>query len=310
MSLANSEPPRRTPLDDWWDRLVVSLELADLADPGTRGRLDSAAAKANSQGVQAAAAWNYGGALPMLTAAIEVWGRLGQVAGEIGARNTRGAVYRKIGDYAAASVDHDTALILAREIGSPEAAITAQVGLGAARAAQDDLDRAEALLDAALEQSAATDRGWGAAPAHYWLGLVREARRDWDAALGAYGTAVERWRALSAPVEAIEATAGVARVVLAQGQAVAAYGLAEEVLRHLAERGPARLDEPLRVYWTLYRVLHVTRQEEDAHELLRAAYRLMIRQAEGLAPEQRAMFREQVAVNRAIAEAWASASAE
>jgi tetratricopeptide (TPR) repeat protein len=185
--------------------------------------------------------------------------------------------------------------------------ITARACLGAVHTEQGDFERAAGLLDEALLLSAQSVDNWGAGQAGHFLGLLHEARKDWEAALAAYGAAVERWRALYARVEAIESTAGVARVMLAQGQAVAAYGLVEEILHHLSERGPARLDEPLRVYWTAYRALHAMRQEEVASDLLDAAHTLLERQAEGLGAAERARFFEAVPVNRAIGEAWRAA---
>ncbi len=302
----SDNPIQATP-GPWWDKLVVSLELSDLDDPGTRERLDSVAAKANSQGVQTAAAWRYARALPMLTAAIEVWARLGRGPGEVAARNARGSVYRRLGDYAAAADDHRAAILVAQEWELSGGEITARACLGAVHTEQGNFEGAAGLLDEALLLSAQTVDNWGAGQAQHFLGLLHEARKDWEAALAAYGAAVERWRALYARAEAVEATAGVARVMLAQGQIVAAYGLVEEILHHLSEYGPARLDEPLRVYWTAYRALHTMRQEEVAGELLDATHTLLERQAEGLDEAQRARFFEAVPVNRALGEAWRAA---
>jgi tetratricopeptide (TPR) repeat protein len=290
----------------WWDKLVVSLELADLSDPATRERLDSAAAKANNQGLHMAMSWQYARALPMLTAAVEVWARIGHAPGEISARNTRGAVYRKIGDYEEAAEDHRAALELADEHHLSGGAITARSHLGAVYAEQGDLDQAEALLREALAHSAETVENWGAGHTQRFLGYVHEARKHWDAALQAFGSAVEAWRTLRAPVEEIEATAGAAGVLLAQGHAVGAYGLIESVLEHLGQQGPARLDEPLRVYWTITRVLHVMQQAESARAMLNLAHELMLRQADGLDADQRARFFDAVAIHRAIAAASAA----
>jgi tetratricopeptide (TPR) repeat protein len=296
------------PLNQWWDKLVVSLEFADLSDPDTRDRLDSAAAKAHNQGLHMAISWQYARALPMLTAAVEVWSRIGLVPGEVSARKTRGAVYRKIGDYDAATEDHDTALRLAHDHHISGGEITARAHLGAVCIEQGKFDQAETLLNAALAQSTETDDNWGAGHTRRFLGYLHEARKAWDPALNAYGLAVETWRALAAPVEEIEATAGVARVMLAQGLAVGAYGLAEGVLVHLGQRGPARLDDPLRVYWTIYRVLHTIQQENSAREMLDLAHQMMYHQAEGLDDDQRARFFTAVALHRAIEEATSAES--
>ena len=305
-----SDPPdpiRAAAPGPWWEKLVVSLEFADLSDPGTRERLDSVAAKVNSQGMATAAAWRYGRALPMLTAAIEIWARLERPAGEVVARNARGSVLRRVGDYATAEEDHRAALALSREHDLPGSAVTACVGLGAICTERGDLLQAAQWLDEAERLSAGMSDERGAAQTQYTWGLCHEAGKDWDAALRAYGLAVERWRALGGRAEAIEATAGVVRVLLAQGQGVAAYSLAEEVLAHLGEHGPARLDEPLRVYWTIYRALHFMRQADAAQQVLDMAHMLLQRQAEDLAPEQQRRFLEEVSVNRAIETAWYNA---
>ncbi len=302
-----TDPIRAAAPGPWWEKLVVALELADLSDPATREQLDSVAAKANSQGMATAAGWRYGRALPMLTAAVEIWARLGRAAGEVVARNVRGRVLCKLGDYEAAAEDHQTALVLAREHDLSNSAVTACACLGAVYIEREDFEQAAHWLAEAQRLSKEIADAGGAAQAWHFLGLLHEARKDWDAALHAYGWAVEGWRALEARAEAIEATAGVARVMLAGGQIVAAYSLIEEVLLHLSEHGPTRLDEPLRVYWTVYRALHTMRQQEAAQQFLDAAYTLLQRQAEDLIPEQRQRFLQEVRVNQAIGAAWYNA---
>jgi tetratricopeptide (TPR) repeat protein len=304
MPIQDLDSARRDALERWWDRLVVSLELADLTDPDTWARLDSAAARANNQGVQAAAAWRYARALPVLTAAIEIWARLGNIPAEITARHLRGSVQRKIGDYAAAEDDHRVALRLAVEQGLSAGEIAARGGLGAVYIEQGELDHAEVVLQEAQTLAQETLNDGGQAQIWRCLGRLAEARKDWDSARRSYRAALEMWQRLAAPVEAIETTADLARVALSSGATLEAYDLGEQVLEHLGERGPARLDEPLRVYWTLYRVLHVMQQPENAHDVLGMAYEEMLRQADGLTGEQREQFFHAVAVNQAIYEAW------
>jgi len=189
----------------------------------------------------------------------------------------------------------------------PGNAVTACVGLGAVCLERGDLTAAAQWLGEAERLSAEASDERGAAQTHYIWGLWYETEKDWDGALRAYGLAVERWRSLGARAEAIEATAGVMRVLLAQGQGVAAYTLAEDVLAHLSEHGPARLDEPLRLYWTIYRTLHFMRQADAARQLLDMAYLLLQRQAEDLTPQQRHRFLAEVSINRAITAAWQQA---
>jgi tetratricopeptide (TPR) repeat protein len=289
---------------NWWDKLVVSLELADLTDDGTRDKLDSAAAKAHNQGLHTAVSWQYARALPMLTAAIEIWDRLDHVSGAIMARNSRGAVYRKTGDFEAAREDYEEALALARDHDLSGGAVTARAGLGAIHTARESYDEAETLLTKALEQAADSADNWGMGHTQRFLGYLYEACKDWGAALKAYGEAVEIWRDVIAPVEEIEATAGMASVMLAQGHPVGAYGLVEGVLLHLAVKGPARLDEPLRVYFTIFRVLRAIQQDTSADDMLRTAYEMMHRHADGLAADQRALFFDAVPLHRAIDAAW------
>jgi tetratricopeptide (TPR) repeat protein len=306
MPIQDLDSARHDALERWWDRLVVSLELADLTDPATRARLDAAAAKANNEGVHAAAAWRYARALPMLTAAVEVWARLGHVPGEITARHLRGSVQRKIGDYAAAEDDHRAALHLAVEHGWSAGEIAARGGLAAVSIEQGELGRAQALLQEAQTLAQDTLNAGGQAQTQRYVGRLAEARKEWDAARRSYGAALELWQRLAAPVEGIETIADLARVTLASGHTLEAYDLGEQVLEHLSQHGPARLDEPLRVYWTLYRVLHVMQQPENAREVLAVAYGEMQRQADELTGEQQDRFFHAVAVNRAIRAAWES----
>lgn len=307
MPVHPTTPSPHDRLAQWWDKLVISLELADLADPETRARLDSTAAKANSQGIQAASAWNYAAALPLLTAAIEVWSRLDHGPAQVTARNARGGVFRKLGDIPAALDDHGAALALARDLDFAAGAVAALVGLGAAHVEGESFDEAERALQEALALSTSADDPGGAARAQDVLGRLAEARKQWDAALAAYGAAFEGWDALGARAESIEALAGLARVALAQGYVADVRSLIDRVLAHLGEHGPARLDDPLRVYWSVYQVLHVAREEDDAREILRAAHLMLERQAAGLSDDRRAQFTTAVATNRAIRDAWAPA---
>lgn len=295
---------------NWWDKLVVSLELADLTDDTTRDRLDSAAAKAHNQGLHTAAAWQYARALPMLTAAIEIWEKLDHTSGVVTARNTRANALRKIGDTDAAHADYHAALDLAQAHDLTSGAIMAQAGLGALFTLRSEFDQAEEWLAQAHATAEKTGDGWGLGYAGRLTGQLAEARKDWDRALSAYGKAVERWRALVAPVEEIEAQAGMARVLLAQGQAVGAYSLIEGVLRHLGDHGPARLDEPLRLYFTIYRVLHAMQQTGSAADMLRTAYQMMHRHAEGLSAARRTSFFEAVPLHVAIDAAWSAQQTE
>ena len=307
MPVQPSLPSSHDRLAHWWDKLVVSLELADLADPDTRARLDSAAAKANNQGILAAGAGNYAAALPLLTAAVEVWSRLDHAPAEVTARNTRGGVYRKLGDYPAALDDHRSALALARDLDFGAGTVAALVGLGAVQVEQGSFDEAEGALQAAITLSAEAGDAGGAARAQGIAGRLAEARKQWDAALAAYGAALDGWQRLGALAESTEILAGLAHVALAQGYLADARNLIDRVLEHLGANGPARLDDPLRVYWSIYQVLHVAREEDDAREVLRAAHHLLERQAAGLSDSQRAQFTSAVATNRAIREAWAEA---
>ncbi len=289
----------------WWEQLSGLLEVADLTNAAIRRKLDATAAQANNYGLQLIGNWQYAPALPVLTAAIEAWARLGQIAGLVNARNLRGSAYRHLGAYAAAQDDHNAAQRLADARELTSAAIHARCGLAAVYVDMEAHEQAEALLEEAFALAEAQGDPPDTAHVHFWQGRLAEARKDWLPAQRAYQQAVELWQAVPAPAEEVEAQAGVMRALLAQGYAVEAYTLAQQILRHLAEKGPQRLEDPLRVYWSVYRVLHMAREEEEAREMLRAAYTLMVRQMDGLeTPEQRERFRERVPLHRAIAEAW------
>ncbi len=289
----------------WWEQLSGLLEVADLTNAAIRRKLDATAAQANNYGLQLIADWQYAHALPVLTAAIEAWARLGQIAGLVNARNLRGAAYRHLGEHAAALDDYSAAQRLADARELISAAIHARCGLAAAYLDMEAHGQAEAPLAEAQKLAEGQGNPPDAAHVHYWQGRLAEVRKDWLPAQRAYQEAVDIWHAVPAPAEETEAKAGMMRTLLAQGYAVEAYTMAQQVLRHLAENGPRRLEDPLRVYWDVYRVLHMAREEEEAREMLRAAYTLMVRQMDGLeTPEQRERFRERVPLHREIAETW------
>jgi tetratricopeptide (TPR) repeat protein len=295
---------RRAQLTQWWDKLVVSLELADLSDPQTRARLDQSAAAAHNQGLRSLGGWQYADALKLFTAAIDIWSRLGQDVQQANALTQRGTASRKIGDYPAAVTDHQTALELAQTAGHLPGQVAAAAHLGLDYAEQGDLAQAETRLTDAVALSESAQDNWGKGHAQGYLGRVYEAQKNWEAALRVFGLALEQWQALQASPFQIEMAAGLARVALAQGYTMDALGLIEPVLSALGESGPLRMDEPLWVYWSVYRVLFTARQIDDAHELLAAAHYLLEQQTGWLPEELRPRFLDAVAVNRWIVEAW------
>ncbi len=115
-----------------------------------------------------------------------------------------------------------------------------------------------------------------------------------------YSQALDLRRELGQPNRALEAQAGLACVALAQGDPVRALGIVEDILAHAKTRPLQGANEPLRVYWSCYRVLQAN-DDPRAAGLLAAARRLLHEQAAQLTdPQLRCSFLENVAVHRQI----------
>lgn len=116
-----------------------------------------------------------------------------------------------------------------------------------------------------------------------------------------YTRALAIRRQIGQPTLAIDSLAGLARVALAEGRMADARHRADEALDWIAEHGPAGIGDVQLVYQSVYRVLRADGKDEQAKEVLSAAYDLLMEWAAGLDNEMaRHSLLEEVWPNREI----------
>jgi len=233
------------------------------------------------------------------------------LARQIGARNGEavilgnlGFLAANLGDYPHARSYTEASLRTAREVGLQYYETMALINLSAQLGALDEIEPAiryaQEALKLAQQIGDQTSQTW----AHTYLGhhLLTQGRyRD---ATEAYQIAVQSWRELNQPVLATEPLAGQARLALAQGDPTLARQFVDEILTILDQTGHLNgIDDPLRVYFTCYRVLALTK-EARARSLLETAQTLLQARASQIPDEaNRQKYLEQNE-NRLILAAW------
>jgi tetratricopeptide (TPR) repeat protein len=229
-----------------------------------------------------------------------------------------GMFFGYLGDYERADAYCQQALHVRREAGDRRGETIALSSLGLLSHYRGDdetaltycrqaLRMAEELGDRLRQSRSLTRMG------HALLGLAKSAsgddqRREYLAqAADAYQRALEMRRELDQTSLAVEVTAGLARVSLAEGDLALALARTEEILAFLeaatdtdAGHGLEGTTDPFRIYLTCYRVLQSAR-DPRAEGILATAHSLLQQQAAGIEDEGlRHSFLEGVAAHREI----------
>jgi tetratricopeptide (TPR) repeat protein len=216
-----------------------------------------------------------------------------------------GRVYHSLGKHDTARAHYEQYLANCREVGDRrgEAMALSQLALlfhdgGDDKAAWEHLERA---LQMAVAQGHRDEQGRVLTRlGHALTGLLRL-----DEAGDAYRRALVLRRESAQSHLAMEALAGLARVLLAQGDLGQALAYVEEILGHLQTATLNGTDEPSRVYLTCYRALRAN-GDGRADDILEEAHRLLQERAARISDEhKRRSYLENVAANREIASEYA-----
>jgi tetratricopeptide (TPR) repeat protein len=187
--------------------------------------------------------------------------------GEIEALILMGRLFQEIENYAAALDHAEQALKIALEVGAKQEQIQASIILGHALLGSDELARAGTAYEQAV-----------------------------------------RWRSeLGHQSPSQEILAGLAQVALLQENLNEARILVDKILKRLRLSELDTIDEtqPLQVYLTCFRILHVSR-DPRAKSVLDAAHQILQFQLSKIEDyEHRRMFLEKIPTHRAVAATWA-----
>lgn len=217
-----------------------------------------------------------------------------------------GASWMGLGDHVQAKRDLEEGLRLIRSNGDRSPECTALINLSQLALWQGDDVRALALANSAQETAVSAEaRDWEAVAVLY-IGHAEHALGHYAAAAQAYERARARAREIGHPMEHI-ATAGLARVALAQGDTVAALRQVEGVLAYLDEGGKLEGTESSRfIESTCHQVLARSGDSRAAEWLERAHTHLMVKAATIPDATLREGFFNNIPEHREIVAAWAA----
>ena len=177
-------------------------------------------------------------------------------------------------------------------------------GLGLLAHYSGDERAAEQLAHQAL---CIAQESWQPRAARFALRLLGHAlcrQGKLEQAQSAYQQVLELDQTLGYPHLAVEATADLARVALAEGDLAHATACTDAVLEYLAEHTLEGTEEPVGLYLTCYEVLHAT-SDPRATEVLAAGHALLQERAAQFDDEdRRRLFLEHVPVHRRLLALW------
>ena len=229
----------------------------------------------------------------------------GDRVGEALGLDCMGQVAIYVGDLAQAQRSFEDALRLQRQLGLRSMEAHAGAYLAAVMLWQGEDARALVVAREALDAARAAEQRYAEAWAQYRLGEA-------ELALGRYAEAGEAMAAAAAGAQAVgvglvhTATAGLARVALAQGQLGEALGHVETLLTRLpaGDVVPDTTFHPELVALTCYEVL-ISAGDVRADECLERARSLMLAVAQGITvPAQRESHLKVMPHRRKIEAAW------
>ncbi len=189
-----------------------------------------------------------------------------------------------MGDFEAARSYQQQALSLAREMDNRYMQIYDLLNLSAVMIAQGDEREATRYARQAFTLAVEIGENSAQAWAYFYQGhaALLEGNVSYAAEMFQHSVAIRK--ALDQPGLWLESLAGLAQAALANDDLLSAKTHIETILSHLGDGKPQGMEEPLRVYWTIYQVL--TRDKDPrAGEILHAAIRLLEAQIAKLSDE-------------------------
>ncbi|MCB0184467.1 MAG: tetratricopeptide repeat protein, partial [Caldilineaceae bacterium] len=263
----------------------------------------------NNLGVVAFYQGDLGGAQRYLAEALPLRRLLGDRRGEGHGLHNLGVLSATWGDYARSQRYAEQSLIIFREVGDRWGEADALHHLGSLLVMQADYGQALALYQAALTLAQAIGYQRCTALARCSLGHLAREQQQPDVAKAHYRAALAGARQHNFSGYALEALAGLAVVVLGQGESLQAQRLVSETLAALDTEAFGQANEPFRIYDDCYRVLQTT-GDQRATPLVAQAHQHLQQRAALITDEAlRHSYLYGVPIHRALVAAFAAAVA-
>ncbi|MCS6827412.1 MAG: tetratricopeptide repeat protein [Caldilinea sp.] len=206
----------------------------------------------------------------------------------------------QMGDYAGALAATQHALTLEREVNHPQSRCTLWANLSLHYHHLGDQLQALLYAQKAVELANAIEMPSMAAYGHDFRGHALLALGRNDEAEEAYRQALHLREQSGLSILGLESRAGLARVALARGDVKAAAAWAEPVAEHILNAELEGLEEPLRAYWTVYRVMGAANDPRQELILQHATTLLRSRAERITDAESRHLYLAQVEAHRQL----------
>jgi class 3 adenylate cyclase/tetratricopeptide (TPR) repeat protein len=284
-----------------------ALAQQGLAEARERGLRANEAAFLNTMSVVASLQQDLMGLLELARQSLAIDRETGNRRSEAITLGTLGASWMGLGDHVQAKRDLEEALRLIRTNGDRSPESTTLINLSQLALWQGEDVRALALANSALETALSAEaRDWEAVALLY-IGHAEQALGRHAAAAQAYKRAQARAREVGHSMEHI-ATAGLARVALAQGDTAEALRQVNGVLAYLDDGGKLEATQsPTFIELTCYQVLARSSDLRAAEWLERAHTHLMAKAATIPDAQLRKGFLKNIPEHREIMAAWTAA---
>jgi len=230
---------------------------------------------------------------------------LGDRATEANALSNLGYDYALLGMYPSARAALEQALHMHQAIGARRESAYALLNLGLAHWRSGDVHAAREALEQAQIDLAAVDDTFGRAAGMSYLGLVLEQLGNVDGAQWRFDRAREIFDGMGVRGCAADASAGLARCALAQGNRDAARRQVMEVWAYLQQHGSQGMEFPIWAYLTCAEISELLGESDQSRAVVEEGYRDLIQRARKISNiEWGKSFLENVPEHRAMLDMW------
>jgi len=244
---------------------------------------------------------NLGRAKASSEQALEIHRAIGDRRGEAHALTNLASIHLNLGNLRAAREGSERAHALYRAVGDRggEALVAGNLGLILSALGKSEDARRYCQEALAIGREIGDRRGEGYSLTY--LAMALESAGDLEGAAATYEQALQLRREIDHDAAAMDDVAGLARVALEQGRLSDAVGYVEETLAWIASHGVEGIEYPLRVYLSANDVLTAAERQDEAEEVVRAAYMLLQEKASHIQDEAtRRAYLEKVPPHREV----------
>jgi predicted ATPase len=219
------------------------------------------------------------GGAEMLEKAVEIYHRIGNLGGEAASQTNLGYSYMQLGDYPLSLSAMQSALKQAQAIGDRLVSGYSRLNQGLILVRLGDWQAALDLLAISAQDLAAYNDQFGLAAKSSYDGLAYEAGGKLDEAIHGFSHARQNFEALGVQTYALDATAGLARCMLAAGDLQGANQPARQVWEYIAASGIHGLELPIWDCLSCVQVFQALGDEQAAHQALMHGYQHLMERA-------------------------------